>query len=181
MCYNFYGGSMRIVAQLFGLFALITWNVSVQLKDKKRVMAYQTIANFSYGLQYIFLGAITAGLMNFISVVRCFLLFEQEKKKEKPSKKMFYIFSLIIIIIGFLTYKDITSLIPVLISLLYTYSVFQSDMKVFRIIFFIGGICWLSYNILVGAYVSVFGNVIEILSGLTAIIRYDIKKKKALN
>ena len=68
--------------------------------------------------------------------------------------------------------NGIFNLIPIIITLAYTYSVWQDNLTVTRLVFLIAAFIWIYYNIKVGAYVSIVGNMFEIISGITALIRF---------
>lgn len=167
---------MNYLAQIIGIFALLTWIFSIQLNQKHNVLKMQVIANILYGLQYILLGVFTAGGLNFLSAIRCF--WYSKKQDETPSLFSLCFFLFLIIVVGVITFRGILSLIPVVITMLYAYISWQKNLTVFRIIFIGCAVSWLFYNITVGAYVSFVGNIIEIISGSISIIRFDILKNK---
>ncbi|MGN1297973.1 MAG: YgjV family protein [Clostridia bacterium] len=72
--------------------------------------------------------------------------------------------------------NNIFSIFPVLLSILYTYGVWQSNLKTYRVISVVGAIAWMIYNSVVGAYASVIGNVFQCITAIIAIIRLDIIK-----
>ena len=58
---------MNIFAQIMGVFAIITWVISILLKKKKNIILSQIIANAIYAIEYISLQAYSAawGVKNF--------------------------------------------------------------------------------------------------------------------
>lgn len=173
---------MDFLTQIVGILAFIFFILSIQLKNKGKLLLFQLLANLFYALQYILLNVMVAGSMNILSVFRCFLLYLYDKKKKNPPKIILYIFILIILTIGIITYDNYLSIIPICITLLYTISTWQDDMKSIRILFVIAAIFWIIYNLSVGAYTALIGNVFELTSGIISIIRYRQKKnKKGIN
>ncbi len=163
---------MNLLAQILGVLAIITWVISIQQREKKNVLLCQAIANSIYGIQYFLLGAMSASFMNFISFFRSWVFYDDEKKKRNTTGSSFLFFSFIIVVFGILTYRDIFGLIPVFITLAYSYSVWQKNLTITRWIFIIAAFVWIYYNMKVGAYVTVVGNILEIISGIIALIRY---------
>ena len=86
------------------------------------------------------------------------------------------IICVIIIVIGIITVDTPLMLIPILATLFYTYSSWQNNMQKLRIIYIVAAIFWLYYNLTVGAYVSLIGNTLEIISGTSSLIKYRNKK-----
>ena len=66
---------MYILAQIFGMFGIITLFLSVQFNSKKQILGFQIAANLFYAIQYLVLNAITASVMSFVSVLRCIAFF----------------------------------------------------------------------------------------------------------
>jgi len=157
---------------MVGALAILFWIISVQEKKQYKILFLQAIANLIYTIQYFLLGAFTAGIMNFVSFGRCFL-FSEKRKKGKDIPKIYLIgFILILIVLGIITYKDYLSLIPIVITIFYTISSYMKNSKWLRIIFLVAAFIWIYYNYMVGAYICIIGNVIEIISGSISIIRF---------
>lgn len=172
---------MNIVAQVIGLLAIISYAISPHAKTKKRVLVFHLISSILYALQYFLLNAFSAMITNTVGAVKCYVFYLYEKKGKEIPKSLFWIFMLVILALGILTYNNIYSLIPILVSILSLYAVWQNNLKVFRAIVIISSISWIAYNIIVGAYVGVIGNVFQLSSAIIAIIRFDILKEKQNN
>ncbi len=114
--------------------------------------------------------------MNLVSVLRCTCFYEKNKKDEKLDYKELIFFLILIIIAGIFTYQNIYSLIPIIIGILYTYSIWQKNLTVFRMIYVIAAVGWIIYNVIVGAYITIIGNTLEFLFGLCSIWKNDLKK-----
>lgn len=162
-----------ILAQLFGLFALIILIISFNTKNKKRLLKYQIFSCLFYGLQYLFLKAYTGFLMNIVCMIRNYLFY---KSKKIP---IYYLIIIIILIIvlGIISYKDIFSLLPLIAVILYTVALFKGNTKIIRIMELICCILYLLYNIKVQAYIGVISTIIEFIGCTVLFIKHDIIKK----
>ena len=78
-----------LYAQFIGAAALLTIILSVQCKKKKNVMLVQTIANILYSFQYVLLGAYSAAILNVVTVSRCMVCYEYDKKRIPSEQKRF--------------------------------------------------------------------------------------------
>lgn len=168
----------EILIQSMGGIALIFWALSILNKKKIKILRLQNIANIFYAIEYFFLGAFSALGMNLLSSVRGIIFVNNEKKQKENSNILIIIFSIITLIIGIATYNNWYSIIPIINTLGYSYSTWQKNTKVIRLIFLIAAILWIVYNLLVGAYIPMIGNIIEVISALIAIIKFDILKKE---
>ncbi len=176
---------MKIVAWIVGLVAFIFYILSVQKSEKDKLLIFQLIANVLYSVQYVLLGVFLAALMNFISVARIAVFYKYNKEGKNIPLYSLIIFIVLILSVGMIRYDshetiDILaisiSLIPIVITLLYTISTWKNNMNVIRIVFIVCSVLWMFYNFKVGAYTSLLGNVFEFSSGVVSLIRY--KKAK---
>lgn len=161
---------MNIIIQLFSILALISYLCSHHQKTKKKILIYQTLSYFCYMVVYLLLHAYTAAAISFLSFLRS-IAFQKERKENT-----FFLFLLVaaLIPIQIVTYDGLYSLFPTITTIIMNYALWQKNMTVLRFFFFANAIGWLSYNIIVGAYIVVFGNVLEIISSTIAIIKFDI-------
>lgn len=152
-----------IYAQIAGLFAVIAWLISIRKKKKKTIIKYQIVANAFYALQYLFLKAFTAVGMSSFAIIRTSVFYNYEIKKREIPKAIFILFEIITLVIGVLTYTNIMSIIPTINSMFYLYSLNQKKLSNLYIFILFAAILWLLYNINVGAYVAIIGNIFEIV------------------
>ncbi len=175
--------SINIVAQVFALFAIIVWVYSIKQSDMKKIVFFQMIANALYGIEYIILIAFTAAAMNGLSFIRCFITYEYVKDNKQPPKYILIIFSALVLFVGVIAYNGLITLIPIVITLAYVYSIWQQNVKVTYILIFASACLWILYNLYVGAYLGILGNVFEITFSIMSIKKYDneIKNKQLQN
>jgi len=82
------------------------------------------------------------------------------------------LFVFLILFIGVFTYDGVLSLIPIVISVFYTLSSFNSNAKWNRFCVLFLAFVWIYYNFKVEAYISILGNLMEIVSGILALVRF---------
>ena len=75
-------------------------------------------------------------------------------------------------------YKNIFSLCPIIGVILHTSAFWITNEKIIRRVSLIGSPFWLIYNISSMAYGSAIGDALTIISILTAIYRYDVRRKE---
>lgn len=167
---------MNIIAQITGILAIIAFAISPQQKTKNKVLIFQLLSNILYALQYLILGAFSAVATSIIGAVNNLVFYGYAKKDKEIPIVLLYIYIIIILIAGILTYDNIFSIFPILLSILYTYGVWQSNLKIYRMIAVVGALAWIIYNWAVGAYANAIGNGFQCVSAIIAVIRLDIIK-----
>ena len=167
---------MFILAQVFGALALILLSISYLQKKREKYLVIMASATILYAIQYFLLHALSGALVNTFSTLRNFIFYFMEKKTTKPSFILLFTFLLVYILIGIFTYNGLISLIPISISLIYAYGVWQPNLKVTYFIAIIAAILWIIYNYFVLAYVAVFASIIELIASIIGFIKV-IKNK----
>ena len=168
---------MVLLAQVLALFAILFWVISILLKNKKNILLMQVIANGIYGIEYLLLGAFSAASMNFLSFLRLLVYYFYTSLNIKMPKWILFVFIALVLLFGIITYDGLISLLPIIITVLYTYAFWQNNLNVARIIYIVAAIIWIYYNYEVGAYVGIIGNALEITTGLISLIKYRGGKK----
>lgn len=166
--------TMFILAQILGGIALFILVLSFQKNEKQALLKYQIGSSIFFAGQYLFLQAYTGCLMNLICVLRN-ILFKKYDKKQVPIYLLIFIV-FIMLILSLFAYNGSISLLPCIACILYTISIWQSNLKVTRIVEVISCSLYIIYNIKVLAYVGLVSTMIELISALIAIYRFDIKK-----
>lgn len=168
-----------IIAQALGFAGLGSNIASVQCKRRYWVLIWQIAANLLYGVQYIFLGAWSGLAVCIISALECIIVYYYANRKS--TKMPAWVLILIIVTItiaGCFSYTDTFSLIPLVVTALYSWAVWQPNLRIFRIISAIIPVGWFVYNLHVAAYVPMFTSIIECASAIAAIVRIDILGRK---
>ena len=84
--------------------------------------------------------------------------------------------TILVLLLGIITFDNIISIIPITITIFYTLSSWMKDTKWCRIVFLVCAFIWIYYNYKVKAYVSIIGNGMEIISGVISLIRFEKKE-----
>lgn len=104
-----------------------------------------------------------------------FLLLQEKDKK--PSVAFLGLFIVVAIISGVLTWQSAFSMIPIIAAIVFTYGLWQDNVKVTRICTAITAGNWIIYNVIVKAYVGAIQSLAECISAIIAIVRYKNNKK----
>lgn len=167
-----------IIAQTFGIIALILTVISVQFKTKEKIVMCSVLANIVVAIQFFLLNAITGGVISIINAIRCIVFYIYKKKDLKPSIITLIIFEIVAVISGCISWQNIWSLIPILVTVLYTYGLWQDNVKVIRITTGIVGGGWAIYDLIVRAYVGALQETSQLISAIIAIYRNKNKKEE---
>lgn len=159
---NFY-----VLSQVSVIIATVFISFTYLLKDRKKILILFILYSLFYGVHYLLLNAITGFLMNLVSIVRNIIFFKHEVKNQDNNKLFLLILFSIIIIFTVFSYKDLFSLISMSASLISTYSVWQRNPYIYRILAVIVSVCFIIYAIHIN---SLFAIITEVMLLITEII-----------
>lgn len=165
-----------LIAQIFGLLAILFWIFSIQYKEKEKVLKFQIYASLFYAVQFFLLKGYAAFVVDVLACIRLYAFYRDEKHKGYIEKYWLYIFLGLTLLSGVFTYDGIISIIPILTGIFYTVSTWVKNTKFLRIFYIICAILWTGYNLKYYALTAVIGNIIEIVSGIISMVRFDTKR-----
>ena len=165
---------MFIFAQILGGIALLILILSFQKNEKQTLLKYQIGSSVFFAAQYLCLQAYSGCLINIACIIRN-ILFKNYTGKKIPIYYLIFIIC-IMIVLSLFSYVGPISLLPCIACVLYSCSLWQDNLKITRIVEVISCSLYIIYNIKVLAYVGLFSTIIQLVSALVAIYRFDVKK-----
>lgn len=155
-----------VIAQILVVMGASCLGISYLCSNKELILLWGILYSVFYGLQFILLGAFTGGAMSAVSIIRSCWFYMNAKNNRKNSFIIFATICILAICFGVISYCEMVSILPVLAVITFTYSIWQDNVKLYRILAIPIGIIWVAYHI---HYHSVFGLVSEVALMLTAI------------
>lgn len=168
---------MFIFAQILSFFAMIVNMVAVQLKTKKQILLTIVVSNLLFIISYILLGAYVGAITGVIVSIETIINTILESKGKSTPKPLIILYLIISILLGIKTFDNCIDLLPIIASIFFILTLIQSKEKYVRLLILGNLISWSIYDCFVSAYLAGISDLLIILSTITAIIRYDIKKE----
>ena len=163
---------------MIGFVALAISIIAFQFKKHGQIVFCKMASEFIFSIQYVLLGAWTAAVLDFISVIRN-LLFCKLVKKNISTLPVILVFGCFVIATGVFTYDGLASLLPIASKLLTTVSYGMKNEKWLRIITLPSCVFWIIYNVTVGSIAGVLTDSLALVSLLIAMYKFDIRKQDA--
>lgn len=173
-----------IISQVVTIIYYGILSLSYLLKDRTKILTANFVAHIGQTTAMAMLNGYTGAAMSVIMLFRDVTLLIQETRKSKGkeiNKKvdvMILIITFILIVtLTIFTYNGPLSLLSVIATLITTFSLWQKDVKMYKILGLIAGILWLAYNIFI---MSIMGIILELILVICSLVGYikDIKKEK---
>ena len=169
---------MNTLATFIGILGVILYISSYQFKNRKTIVDIYTLADVRYVLQYILLGAYTGMAMDFLGLISSFLAGKKNTPfMQKHYKSVIVALDLSMVVVGLLLFQNFFSLFAIVAVIVETSALWCTDEKIIRRLTLIGCPLWLTYNLAFAAFGSAIGNIINFVSLIIAIYRYEKLKK----
>ena len=166
-----------IVSQIFVIINRILLIVTYQLKSRKTILIVSLMALLANGVVYVLLSAWSGLAMVFVAIVRNIIFMLDEKNNDKSDQVtqkdvgILVILYIISIISAIFTYEGILSMMSVVATMLYTYSVWQKKTNAYKILGIIIETVWIIYNIYICSIMGVILNISLLVSAIIGLIR----------
>lgn len=158
-----------ILAQVFGLIALILMVVSLQKHSYKDLLRMQLVANALCIAQYLCLWSLSGVFTSIITTSRNFI-FARYKKRRPPIGWLLLVLA-ILVVAGFCLYTDFVSLLPIAAGLIYSIAMWRGQLTMIRWADIISCTLYIIYNFSVGAYVGIVVSLVEMSGAAFALLK----------
>lgn len=162
---------------IFSVLTFVTLIISVCIKERKKSLVVQSISCLLEAIYDFIIYAYTGAILSVINFIRTFLFINKSKFNKTIYLLILLFFESIIIINCILTWNGYISLLPTIGSMIRTYCLWQSNMKLVRISGITTGILYGSYYIYYNSWFMVLGDFILLATGIYALWQNDIRRK----
>lgn len=163
---------------IFSILAFIALILSICIKNRKKSLCVQSLNCFFEAIYGFFINAFTGAFLSIINFVRTFIFIQSEKISKKIYVLILIIFESIIIINCIYAWDGLISLLPTVGSIIRTYCLWQTEMKLVRISGITTGILYGLYYLYYQSWFIVMGDVILLITGIISVYKNDIKNRK---
>ena len=162
---------------ILSILAFIALILSICIKDREKSLGVQSL-NCLFEAMYSFtINAFTGAFLSIINFIRTFIFMQSVKIKRNIYVFIIIMFESIIVLNCIYTWNGIISLLPTIGSIIRTYCLWQSNMKLVRISGITTGILYGLYYLYYQSWFIVAGDIILLITSIISIYKYDIKKE----
>lgn len=172
-----------IISQIFTILTYGLLAISYYGKSRKNVLIISFLSVAANTIAYILLNAYTGVAMCIVALIRniIFLIDERRNGKRETINKTDIIILTVLytisIISAVFTYDGFFSLLSVLATLVYTFSVWQKKTNVYKLLGIVVGFLWIWYNIYIMSIVGIILETILLICSTTGYL-LEISKKR---
>lgn len=162
---------------IFSILAFVAVCTSICIKDRKKSLYVQSLNCFFEAIYDFIINAYTGAVLSIINLIRTFIFIGKDKINKIMYVIVLVIFEGIIITNCIFTWNGYISLLPTIGSMIRSYCLWQSNMKLVRISGITTGIFYGLYYIYYKSWFLVLGYAILLIVGMVTVYRNDISNK----
>lgn len=147
---------------------------SFWLKDRRQILGANLLAHIGQALAMFLLGGLSGSAMAGIMTARDLAFYFNTKKKLSDSA-IFIATLLAIIFFMAQTYAGPLSLLSIAATTLATYAVYQPNVRLYKLLGFVGALLWLAYNVYIGSIAGIIFESILLIFSITGYFRDKTK------
>ena len=165
---------------IFSILAVLTLVISICIKERKKSLFVQSLSCLLEAVYDFIISAYTAAMLSLMNFIRTFIFINKNRFSKIIYRFILIFFEGIIIVNCIFTWKGTISLLPTIGSIIRTYCLWQSNMKLVRISGITTGLFYGLYYIYYQSWFMVLGELILLLVGIYSVLKNDvcIKNKK---
>lgn len=163
---------------IFSVLAVIALVISICIKERKKSLFVQSLSCLLEAIYDFVITAYTGALLNILNFIRTFIFINKSKFNKIKYLMVLFFFETIIIINCIFTWAGTISLLPTIGSIIRTYCLWQSDMRLVRISGITTGLTYGAYYIFYGSKFMVLGELALLIVGVYAVLKNDVLKFK---
>ena len=162
---------MEIIAQLFGIGAMVSLFCIYQQKDRRRLLFAKLSADIFWVIHYLCLGGFAGMIPNFVGIFRELVFIRRKDKKWASSFLWPILFICINWVLGFRTFSSAFNLLPITASTFVTISLWIDNPRLTKLISLPVSIAFMVYDFYVGSYVGIINESIAICSIIISLFK----------
>lgn len=162
---------------IFSILAFLALIISICIKERKKSLIVQSTNCLFEAIYDFIISAYTGAILSIINFIRTFLFIKKDKFNKIAYIIILFLFESIIIVNCVATWGGYISLLPTIGSMIRTYCLWQSKMKLVRISGITTGVLYGSYYLYYHSWFMVLGDALLLLTGICALWKNDIKRR----
>ena len=161
-----------IFSQIFIVLTYLLLVASYLFKSRRKILLFNIAGTVMQAVSFFLLDAWSGFAVCIVAIVRSSIFFVQSYTKKDDKTTPFDIAVLVLLnvaclVLCFFTYDGPLSLLSIFATMLYTFSVWQKNSKIYKFTGILISACWIAYN---SCIFSIFGFVCEVILFVSVVV-----------
>ena len=159
---------------IFSILAVLTLVISICIKERKKSLFVQSLSCLLEAVYDFIISAYTAAMLSLMNFIRTFIFINKNRFSKIIYRFILIFFEGIIIVNCIFTWNGTISLLPTIGSIIRTYCLWQSNMRLVRISGITTGLFYGLYYIYYQSWFMVLGEMTLLLVGIYSVLKNDV-------
>lgn len=168
---------IAIISQVINGFGTLVNSFGIVSKDKRKTLLFFIAGNILCAVATGLLGAVAGTIILVVFVIETIINYFWEKKSDKYPIWLIALYIIIPCTVLIITATSAWDILPIAAGILFPLALVSKGFWL-RMLNLAAVMVWIPYNFHFGQYVGAISCIIFSLINVTAIIKYDIVKKK---
>jgi len=168
---------INIIAQIFGIGAMISLFLIYQQSSRKRLLFCKLSADICWVVHYVCLGAYGGAIPNFVGIFRELIFMRRDEKKWASLPFWPFVFIACNLLLGLRTFSSPINLLPICASACVTISLWLRKPVLTKLISIPVSTAFLVYDLCVGSWIGAVNESLAITSIILSFVREKIKRR----
>lgn len=161
------------VAQALGVVRLLLAIYTMQRKKMENIIVLECTTNLLAAVERALLGSLAGASVCFVAIAHTILIYRFRKKDQSLPVLLSMLFVSLYTAVPLLTNQGVEGILTLIASVLFAMGIIQERSSAFRLFKLPSVLMWLIYDIIIGAYASIFTDGLAVGSALVGMIRLD--------
>ena len=144
-------------------------------KKMKTILTLNFTGNFLVGSSYLMVGQLSGAAICYFACVQVFINYIFDLKGKKVPLWLIVVYAVIFLAINLVTFAYWYDVFALVASMLFVFSVAQSNAKYYRLLYFANSTIWIFYDFLAKAYGNLATHIILFFATIISIVVRDRK------
>ena len=158
-----------LISQIIGMIAFFFSLLAYHRNKKKQILGTMLVSNILNIIHYLLLGAYSGCLTKILATMRDTFIITKESNNRLSKNIFLYIFILLYILVGIVTFDNILSIFPIIAALIYLIPTWNGNEITVKKAAFACYFFWLVYNISILSISGILSYIVSIISTFIAI------------
>ena len=160
-------------AQALGIVRLLLAIYTMQRKQMENIIVLECTTNLLAAVERALLGSLVGSTVCFVAIAHTILIYLFRKKEQGLPVLLSMLFVSLYTAIPLLTNQGVEGILTLIASVLFAMGIIQERSSAFRLFKLPSVLMWLIYDVIIGAYASIFTDGLAVSSAIVGIVRLD--------
>ena len=169
---------MEILRIIFEIASAVVLVLAIFQKEKWKMMLMYIVDNLLLCAMFLAFGRYSTAIISVVGALRMLVFMIYALKNIKPNFIWLIVFESLFVVLTIVTWQDALDLMPMFALMASCLGSWQDNQSVLRLLFALNGVLYVVYEAIIGAYITLTVEIINLICTIFSFVYYCILKKE---